>query len=92
MVLYSYMSIERPETARQRAARIWRNHQIQKELHDPTDEEVKSIAHDLVSAAQLEQIEARFRREMREALAHHNKNKSLLQYLLMKLRQRNKNK
>jgi hypothetical protein len=77
------MSInDKPETARQRAARIWRNHQIQQSIINEPEPIVT------IPEAQLNEIEARFRKEIREALTSHNKNKSLLQYLILKLKQR----
>jgi hypothetical protein len=74
---------EHPETARQRAARIWRNHQIQQMGIQEPESTIPEVT--------LNEIEARFRKEMRDALQQHNKNKSLLHYLIFKLRQR-KNK
>jgi hypothetical protein len=71
---------EHPETARQRAARIWRNHQIQKSITQEPEVTIPEVT--------LNEIEARFRKEMRDALQQHNKNKSLLQYLILKLKQR----
>jgi hypothetical protein len=73
---------EYPETARQRAARIWRNHQIQQSIIQEPEPTVT------IPEATLNEIEARFRKEMRDALQQHNKNKSLLQYLILKLRKR----
>ena len=71
---------EHPETARQRAARIWRNHQIKKFIDKEPESTIPEVT--------LNEIEARFRKEMRDALQQHNKNKSLLQYLILKLKQR----
>jgi hypothetical protein len=73
---------EHPETARQRAARIWRNHQIKKFIDKEPEPTIPEVT--------LNEIEARFRKEIRDALTSHNKNKSLLQYLILKLRQRKK--
>jgi hypothetical protein len=78
------MISEHPETARQRAARIWRNHQIQKFIVETATESEPTT----ISESTLNDIEARFRKEMRDALIQHNKHKSLLQYLILKLRQR----
>jgi hypothetical protein len=75
---------EHPETARQRAARIWRNHQIQKFITETATESEPTY----IPESTLNEIEARFRKEIREALTSHNRNKSLLQYLILKLRQR----
>jgi hypothetical protein len=73
------------ETARQRAARIWHNHQITKSINHQIEPE--PTPH--VTEAQLDQITARFRAELREIIQQRT-HKSLLHYLIMKRIKRDK--
>jgi predicted ATP-binding protein involved in virulence len=73
------------ETARQRAARIWHNYQITKSLQPNVEQE--ATPH--VTEAQLDQITARFRAELREIIQQRT-HKSLLHYLIMKRIKRDK--
>jgi hexokinase len=68
------------ETARERAARIWRNNQIQQKIQE-LDEIIEEPL--TITDEQLDQITARFRREMRKIIKQRT-HKSLLHYLIMK--------
>jgi hypothetical protein len=69
------------ETARERAARIWRNNQITKSIQEEPDEIIEEPL--TITDEQLDQITARFRREMRKIIKQRT-HKSLLHYLIMK--------
>jgi hypothetical protein len=77
---------EHSETARQRAARIWRNHQIQQEIDTP---EPITTPEPYITEAQLNAITARFRNEIRDIIKERT-HKSLLHYLILKRLKRNK--
>jgi hypothetical protein len=83
------MDTHSPETARQRATRIWRNYQIQKKYHPPQTTAPEPLPYD-----PFPRIQAVFRREMRDALAQRANNKVVLYYLAMlrarKLREKEK--
>jgi hypothetical protein len=75
-MLILIMDAHSPETARQRATRIWRNYQIQKKYHPP-----QITASEPTSYDPLQRIQAIFRREMRDALARRANNKTMIHYL-----------
>jgi FKBP-type peptidyl-prolyl cis-trans isomerase (trigger factor) len=74
---------QHPETARQRAARIWRNYQIQKSITTPEEPNITDEEANILTEAQLDRLQIQFRNEIRSVLRERHK-KSLLHYLIMK--------